>query len=51
MMHPERKPVSNEPQELDPKVDFTVLDEAVKKVLAYKPKKKPHAQQQKPQVG
>ena len=39
MMHPERKPMSNEPQELDPKVDFTVLDEAVKKVLAYKPEK------------
>ena len=24
-----------------PKVDFKVLDEAVKKVLAFKPKKKP----------
>ena len=41
MMHPERKTVSNEPQELDPKVDFAVLDAAVKKVLAFKPKKKP----------
>ena len=50
MMHPERKPVSNEPQELDPKVDFNILDAAVKKVLAFKPKKKLHAQQQKPKV-
>ena len=43
MMHPERKPVTNEPQELDPKVDFAVLDAAVKKVLAYKPKWKAKA--------
>ena len=34
-----------------PKVDFKLLDAAVKKVLAFKPKKKPQAQQQKPQVG
>ena len=40
MMHPERKPVSNEPQEFEPEVDFAILDEAVKKVLAFKPKKK-----------
>ena len=27
----------------EPKVDFKVLDEAIKKVLAYGPKKKPQA--------
>ena len=36
----------------EPKIDFTILDEAVKKVLAFKPKKKSRdSQQQKPKVG
>ena len=35
----------------EPKIDFKVLDEAVKKVLAFKPKKKKQStSQQKPKV-
>ena len=34
----------------EPKIDWKALEAITKKVLAYKPKKKPQAQQQKPQV-
>ena len=40
MMHQERKPMPNDSQDHEPKIDFTILDEAIKKVLAFKPKKK-----------
>ena len=34
-----------------PKIDWKALEAITKKVLAFKPKRKLQAQQQKPQVG
>ena len=43
MMHQERNPMPNDPQERELEVDFKVLDEAVKNVLSAssQPKRKP----------